>query len=243
MRIGRDHGDVLVTSLFVNPTQFAPGEDLAKYPQNFEQDKQLARAEHVDILFCPESTAMYPEGFETTVQVGELAKRLCGQSRPTHFQGVTTVVTKLFHVAKPHVAVFGEKDFQQLTIIKRMVKDLDFDIQIISGRIVREPDGLAMSSRNAYLSKDQRLSARCLYQILTHAKERITNGETEAHTIIDAARNHIQTIKEAKIDYIKICNPETLRDVDIIDRPVVMAIAVFIGQTRLIDNCMLNPFR
>jgi len=241
MRKGRELGDDLAISIFVNPTQFGPGEDLDAYPRDLDRDLALAEKEQVDVVFTPDNTELYTEKFQTYVNLEKLPNHLCGISRPIHFKGVATVVAKLFNIVKPHVAIFGEKDYQQLVIIRQMVRDLDFDIEIVGAPIVREPDGLAMSSRNSYLSTEQRFSALSLYKSLIKARELVENGITDAAQIIDAASTVIKSHKETRIDYIAICDPETLVDITSVDRPVLMALAVKVGKIRLIDNMALNP--
>ena len=240
-RIGRKKGDRLVASIFVNPTQFAPGEDLATYPRDFERDLALCEKEGVDIVFAPAEQALYPEGYQTHVSLDALPRHLCGLSRPVFLQGVATVVTKLFNIVKPHVAVFGEKDFQQLAVVRRMVSDLNMDVDIVGGPIVREADGLAMSSRNSYLSAEQRRSAGCLNRALAEAQTLVGGGRRDAAGVIAAATALIQAETETQIDYIAVCDPTTLDDVATIDRPVLMALAVRVGNTRLIDNRILTP--
>jgi pantoate--beta-alanine ligase len=241
MREGRRLADVLVVSIFVNPTQFAPGEDFETYPRDMEKDRRLTEAVPVDILFTPDERAIYADGCQTFVTPQALADRMCGLSRPIFFRGVATVVTKLFHIVNPDVAVFGEKDFQQLTIIRRMVRDLNFAVNIIGAPTVREPDGLAMSSRNAYLQPEQRPAALSLNRSLRAAQIQVAAGETRAETIIAAAESMIRAFPESVIDYIVIVDTETLEDVTVIDRPVRMAMAVKVGTTRLIDNMSLTP--
>lgn len=239
-RLGRARGDCLVVSIFVNPTQFAPGEDLDTYPQNFERDLALSKKEHVDIVFAPDRRELYSEKFQTYVQLDDLTRHLCGISRPTFFRGVATVVSKLFNIVKPHVAVFGEKDFQQLAVVRRMVADLNMDIEIIGGPTIREKDGIAMSSRNSYLSAQQRTSALSLNQALDQAQALLVSGETRAAKIIATVAELIRSKPETEIDYISLCDPDTLEAVDVVDRPVLMALAVFVGSTRLIDNRIIN---
>jgi pantoate--beta-alanine ligase len=241
MREGRRLADVLVASIFVNPTQFAPGEDFETYPRDMEKDCRLAETVPVDILFTPDNRAIYADGFQTFVTPQALADRMCGLSRPMFFRGVATVVTKLFHIVNPHMAVFGEKDFQQLTIIRRMVKDINFAVKIVGVPTVREPDGLAMSSRNAYLKPEQRPAALSLNRSLRAAQAQVAAGETRAEQILSAAKALIRSHPEAVIDYIVIVDAETLEDVTVIDRPVRMAMAVNVGATRLIDNMPLAP--
>lgn len=233
--------DVLVVSIFVNPTQFCPGEDLDQYPRDFENDVKLAGETGVDILFAPEKESLYPQGFDTYVVQEKLPAHLCGLSRPGHFRGVLTIVAKLFNIVKPHVAVFGEKDFQQLAIIRRMVEDLNFDINIVGGPIVREEDGLAMSSRNANLDSEGRKSARIISKSLYAARQMVLAGERRADRIIERAVEMISAEPDAQIDYVNICSPDTLDDIALVDRPALMAVAVKIGGVRLIDNIMLEP--
>jgi pantoate--beta-alanine ligase len=206
-----------------------------------EKDIELLRKERVDLLFVPHKEELYPEGFDTYVEVKNLSNHLCGLSRPVFFKGVATIVTKLFHIVKPHIAVFGEKDYQQLQVIRQIVRDLNFDIDIQSGSIVREPDGLAMSSRNAYLNKHQRNSALSLFKAIEKSRALVNDGIIEAEAIIRTARNFILSYPENQIDYIEIVDPVTLEAVQMIEKPALMALAVFVGNTRLIDNTLLNP--
>jgi len=238
---GRRHGDDMVVSIFVNPTQFGPEEDLESYPRNLERDLELLQKEGVDAVFTPDAKEIYGKRFQTYVTLEKLPNYLCGVSRPIHFRGVATVVAKLFNTVKPHVAVFGRKDYQQLVVIRQMVRDLDFGIEIIGAPTVREPDGLAMSSRNNYLTPEHRISALSLYKSLQKAKDLIKSGVQDAATIIDEAKELIQSYPETDIDYIAICDTETLVDIQVIDRPVQMVLAVRVGKARLIDNMLLNP--
>lgn len=240
MEQGREKADILVASIFVNPAQFGPNEDLDTYPRAMESDLQKCEDVGVDIVFTPTKDQIYPDGYETYVQLEKLPDHLCGLSRPVFFKGITTVVTKLFNIVKPHVAVFGEKDFQQLAIIRRMVKDLNMEIEVLGGALVREKDGLAMSSRNAYLTEAQREEGLRLYQSLCKAKEMVKKGETDPKAIEKMTQEHINKAPEAKIDYISICDPDTLDEVDTISGPTLMALAVMMGKTRLIDNMMLR---
>jgi pantoate--beta-alanine ligase len=240
MRDGRKRGNILIISIFVNPIQFGLTEDFSQYPRNWERDAQLAESAGVDVIFAPSVEEMYPNGFQTSVSLSQITKNLCGVSRPTHFQGVATVVAKLFNCTKPHIALFGEKDFQQLVVIKRMVRDLNFDIEIAGYPTVREADGLAMSSRNTYLSAEERRSAVSLSQSLFKVQELFKNGERTARVLVDKARAIIEKETRAVIDYIKVCDTETLDDIDTITRPAVMALAVKIGKARLIDNIVLK---
>jgi pantoate--beta-alanine ligase len=241
MQEGRQLADTLVASIFVNPTQFGPGEDYDAYPRDPKRDAALAADAGVDILFMPEKDSLYPEKYETYITQSTLPKFLCGRSRPTHFTGVMTIVAKLFNIVKPNYAIFGQKDFQQLTIIKKMAKDLNFDIKIVGAPIIREPDGLAMSSRNKYLSHDQRKSALVLNQVLKQAQNSVARGQTSGESIVEMARKAIDSAGQTAIDYVELADPETLEKVSVIDRPILMALAVRVGQTRLIDNCILYP--
>lgn len=240
MRIARQHADVLVVSIFVNPTQFAPGEDFETYPRDFERDCSMVAAAGADCLYYPDVSEMYPSGYQTKVCVGDVTRNLCGLSRPTHFEGVSTVVTKLFNAVKPQCAVFGQKDFQQLVVIKRMVKDLNMDIDIIGAPIVREADGVAMSSRNKYLGPAEREAARCLSRALDAVCESTQAGERSVGALINLARDIISADPLGHIDYIKVCDTETLQDVERLEREAVMAIAVFFEKARLIDNAVLR---
>jgi len=239
MRLARRRADVLVVSVFVNPAQFGPEEDFETYPRNPERDLELCAKEDVDIVFTPKTGALYPNGYQSYVKLQHLPHHLCGLSRPGFFTGVATVVTKLLNIVRPHIAVFGEKDYQQLLVIRRMVQDLNFNTEIIGAPIVREKDGLAMSSRNAYLTPDQRPAALTLYRSLLQARKRIETGERDAARILKEARDLITAQPETHIVYLSICDPETLIDVERIDRPALMALAVKVGKTRLIDNTIL----
>ncbi len=243
IRIARKEADVVVASIFVNPTQFGPNEDLSTYPRDFKRDEALLRAEKTDILFYPPAAGMYPEPNLTWVEVEELTRDLCGASRPLHFRGVATVCAKLFHIVKPHFAVFGQKDAQQVLVIKRMVRDLNFDMKIRVGPIVREKDGLAMSSRNTRLSPEERQDAVCLSQALVLAREKIREGERSASRIIEAMQRHIASRDRTRIDYIRIVDPLTLESAGTVDRDVLVALAVFVGRTRLIDNAIIRVGR
>jgi pantoate--beta-alanine ligase len=240
MKKGREMADVVIASIFVNPAQFGPNEDLASYPRNIDGDLKLLEKEGVDIAFLPNEKMIYPEGFQTYVELKSLPNHLCGLSRPVFFRGVATVVAKLFNIVKPHYAVFGKKDYQQFLVIKQMVKDLNFDIEIIGAPIVREKDGLAMSSRNSYLDPEQRIHALCLYKSLVKAYDLVKKGERLSSGIIDAATAIIKSYPDTEIDYIKICDTDTLCDMETIDRPALMALAVKVGKTRLIDNMILT---
>lgn len=232
--------DVLIVSIFVNPIQFEPGEDLADYPREWERDLKLVESVGAECIFAPDAGEMYPEGFQTSVKVENVSKNLCGISRPTHLEGVATVVAKLFIATKPHSAVFGEKDFQQLVVIKRMVKDLNFDVEIVGAPIVRENDGIAMSSRNIYLSREERKAAQSLPRALFETKKRFDDGQRDAGFLIEQARKIISAEAHARIDYIKVCDVETVENINIISKDAVMALAVHFGKARLIDNIVLR---
>jgi pantoate--beta-alanine ligase len=240
---GRTRGDILVLSIFVNPIQFGPGEDLDRYPRNLDGDCAIARECGVDIVFTPSATEMYPPGFQTAIRVKELARPLCGASRPGHFDGVATVVAKLFNIIQPDVALFGKKDFQQLAIIRRMTIDLSLPVEIVGMPIVREADGLAMSSRNAYLTEDQRRSALCLSRAIRLARERYAAGERDATTLLSTSRELIQAEPAAAIDYLEFRDAGTLETVSTVSGTTLMALAVKIGITRLIDNTVLGDER
>jgi pantoate--beta-alanine ligase len=240
MRAGKRLSDQLVVSIFVNPTQFGPSEDYESYPRDRQGDLSKAREVDVDIVFCPLNEEMYPRGFQTSVTVHEVTKHLCGLSRPSHFEGVTTVVAKLFNITIPHLAVFGQKDYQQLTVISRMVKDLNMAVKIVGIPIVREPDGLAMSSRNTYLSAEERESALCLKKSLDMADSLFSRGERDPDKIIGDIKQLIKDHPLTEIDYVKICHPATLEDVKTVEERNLLALAVKVGKTRLIDNCLFG---
>lgn len=236
VRLARSMADRVVVSIFVNPLQFGPSEDYQIYPRDPEKDLALLEKEGVDIVFMPDAEEMYPEGYQTYVEVTELTKGLCGAFRPGHFKGVTTVVLKLFNIVKPHKAIFGEKDYQQLKVIQQMVKDLNLEIEIISHPTVREEDGLAMSSRNTYLSEEERRSALSLYQSLKLAERLILGGERNVDRIKELIQDYIEKFPHTQVQYIEIVDPETLKPVHEIKKDVLIALAVFLGKTRLIDN-------
>jgi len=236
MREGRRRGDCLVISIYVNPTQFGPNEDFEQYPRDFERDRSMASSVGVDVIFYPPNHEMYPPHYQTYITVEEVTDNLCGLSRPGHFRGVATVCAKLFNLVKPHIAVFGKKDFQQLVTIKRMVLDLNMDLEIIGMPTTRERDGLAMSSRNIYLSPDERASALSLSRSLKLARGLYDRGERDAAVIVSAVTKHIESHAHTKIDYIQICDTTTMKDATRLDRESVLAMAVRVGKTRLIDN-------
>jgi len=240
LREGRGRGDLLVLSIFVNPKQFAPNEDLACYPRDLEGDLDKARAAGVDVAFVPEPSAVYPAGFQTFVEVRDLQQPLCGARRPGHFAGVATVVLKLFHIVRPHLAVFGEKDWQQLQVVRRMVRDLEADVEIVGVPTVREADGLAMSSRNATLSPEDRARAVAIPRGLETAQALFAAGEHAASRLVEAAVRPLHAAG-LRVDYLELRDAETLEEVTHADRPVVIAVAAFVGSTRLIDNVVLRP--
>jgi len=233
--------DAVAVSIFVNPTQFGPTEDLSKYPRQFERDCRLLEEEGVDILFAPPVEEMYPEGGVTWVLVEGLSEKLDGRSRPGHFRGVTTIVSKLFHVIEPEAAFFGQKDAAQLAVIRRMVRDLNFAVEIVACPIVREPDGLAMSSRNAYLTGEERRRALVLQRSLQETRQQFQNGERIAAKLISAAKGVFAREPQVTLDYFEIVNPDTLDPVERIAQKTLVAVAAYVGSTRLIDNIVLEP--
>jgi pantoate--beta-alanine ligase len=240
MRVAKKHADTVVISIFVNPIQFGANEDFAFYPRDMEGDLAKARSVGVDLVFTPAVEEMYPEGAQTRVSVEKVTRHLCGLSRPGHFDGVTTVVAKLFHITKPHIAVFGQKDYQQLTAVSRMVKDLNMDVRIIGVPTVREADGLAMSSRNSYLNPEERNAALCLKKSLDLAAELFRRGERDAKKIEDTLRGLILSHPFTQIDYVTLCHPVTIEEVETLKGETLLALAVKVGKTRLIDNAVLG---
>jgi len=238
MQEAKLNNDVVIMSIFVNPIQFVAGENYQTYPRNFNQDAELAKNVGVDIIFYPEVEEMYPGKILTSVEVKKLTEGLCGRFRPGHFQGVTTVVTKLFNITKPHTTYFGQKDYQQALVIKRMIEDLNVDIELIIMPIIRDKDGLALSSRNAYLNQVERKSALILYKSLQLAKQFLDSGERQTKEIIGEMNNLIKTEKLAQPQYIEIVDSQTLEPVEIVEKEVLIALAVKIGKTRLIDNML-----
>ena len=236
IRAARDRCGFVVVSIFVNPTQFAPGEDFEQYPRTWEADLRECEACGTDLVFAPGIDEMYGRGSLTTVTVRELTAPLCGRFRPGHFDGVTTVVAKLFNIVTPDVAFFGEKDYQQLAVIRRMVLDLDLAIEIVACPTVREPDGLAVSSRNRYLTPDQRRQAVCLYEAMREACTAVARGQTDADALRDIVRQRVLDAGPAEIDYIGLVDPLTLQEVASVDHPVRICLAARIGNCRLIDN-------
>ncbi len=241
VRLARARADIVVVTLFVNPTQFGPNEDYQRYPRDFEGDRRSCEEAGADFLFAPDATQMYALDHSAWVEEMRLSRHLCGASRPGHFRGVCTVVAKLFNLVQPHVAVFGEKDAQQLRIVRRMVRDLNFPVEIAAAPIVREPDGLAMSSRNRYLSSEERRQAVGLRRALDEAERRFAAGERDAAVLKGAMAEVIETVApSARIDYLEIVDDESLEPVEHIERPALAAIALWLGTTRLIDNAPLR---
>lgn len=241
MKLARPECDVLVVSIFVNPAQFGPNEDLDAYPRDFERDESLCKGEGVDIVFYPEPGNMYFSDASVWIDEEALSPGLCGGSRPGHFRGVCTVVAKLFNLVLPDLAVFGEKDAQQLRVLERMVRDLNFPVRMVRGPIVREADGLAMSSRNKYLNAEQRQQALCLKQALALAESLVRGGEKSVANIRQQMAVLIGTVPGAEIDYIELVDDETLARVESVETETLVALAVKIGPTRLIDNAVLHP--
>jgi pantoate--beta-alanine ligase len=240
IRRARAENDRVAVSIFVNPTQFGPHEDYARYPRDLERDLRLLEPLGVDLVFVPSVEEMYPPGFQTWVIVEEVSRPLEGASRPGHFRGVATVVAKLFHILQPDRAYFGQKDAQQTVVIRRMVQDLNIPVEIVICPTVREPDGLAMSSRNTYLNPEERRSATVLFRALQIAKARYEAGERDAERLREAMREVIRAEPLARIDYVSVADPETLRELEQVEGPALLSLAVYIGTTRLIDNIMLT---
>jgi pantoate--beta-alanine ligase len=233
--------DAVAVSIFVNPAQFGPNEDLSRYPRPFERDCQLLEKEGIDILFAPRVEATYPPGAVSWVLVEGLSEKLDGGSRPGHFRGVTTIVAKLFHIVEPDVAFFGQKDAAQLAVIRRMVQDLNFAVEIVACPIVREPDGLAMSSRNAYLNRDERVRALALQRSLQEARKQFLAGERSAAKLISIGKEVLAGEPVVRLDYFEIVDPDTLEPIERVSQKALVAVAAFVGKTRLIDNLMLEP--
>ena len=232
--------DVVVVSIFVNPLQFNQQSDFAAYPRNDEQDRHFLTQLGTDVLFNPDGSEMYSEGFQAAVEIGTVSQPLCGASRLGHFRGVTTVVAKLFNMVKPHVALFGEKDFQQCVVIKRMVKDLNFDLEILAMPTIRELDGLAMSSRNARLSPAERQTSLCVSRALNKAAELVSQGERQAVPVLQAVQEIISSEEGIRLDYASLCDPDTLEEVTEVTQPTLLAIAAWVGDVRLIDNRVIG---
>jgi pantoate--beta-alanine ligase len=240
VRIARELVEFVVVSVFVNPTQFGPSEDLDRYPRDLDRDLGLLDKTGSDVVFAPEAEDMYPEGFATTVHVAGMGEKLCGAYRPGHFDGVCTVVAKLFEIAGPNLAVFGQKDGQQAAIIERMVADLNMDVEIVRGPTVRESDGLAMSSRNSYLTDDERRQAPVLHEALERARELFEAGETDSERVLGDVRSMIESKPAAEIQYVSAVDWKTLEDCERLAPGTMIALAVFFGKTRLIDNVVLE---
>ncbi|MDE0343778.1 MAG: pantoate--beta-alanine ligase [Deltaproteobacteria bacterium] len=240
VRAGREHGDRLVVSIFANPAQFAPSEDFESYPRDLERDVRLLAAEGVDLLFNPTAEDMYPRGYQTYVDVEAVSRPLCGAHRPGHFRGVATVVLKLFNIVRPHVAVFGLKDYQQVQVIRRMLLDLNLDVEIAACPTVREPDGVAMSSRNRYLGAAEREAAACLQGALGKAQALVSGGETSAAKVRDAVVAEIRRQPLARLEYADLCDPDDLEPVSEIRGPTLLALCAWVGKARLIDNRVLG---
>jgi pantoate--beta-alanine ligase len=238
VRAARASSNVVAVSIFINPTQFGPKEDLAKYPRSFDRDCDLLRREGVDFVFAPSVEEMYPPGAVTWVTVEELSNKLDGRSRPGHFRGVATVVSKLFHIVEPDLAFFGQKDAAQVANIRRMVRDLNFAVQIVVCPIVREPDGLAMSSRNAYLSPEERKRALILHRSLMKVQDLIEQGEISGAKLASAGRAEFAVEPLARLDYFEVLNPDTLDPIEEISEGALVAVAAYVGSTRLIDNLL-----
>lgn len=240
VRRAREENDIVVVSIFVNPTQFGPNEDYESYPRDFERDVKLLKELNVDVVFYPSVEEMYPKDFSTYVEETKLSRYLCGKSRPGHFRGVCTIVTKLFNIVRPTRAYFGQKDAQQFRVIKRMVRDLNMDVELVECPIVREHDGLAMSSRNIYLSGDERAQALALYNSLKLAENLIKSGERDAEVVKNAMKEFLSRYDKVKIDYVEIVDEETLEPVKHIEGKVIVAIACWVGKARLIDNVIVQ---
>jgi len=240
VREGKKQGDVVVVSIFVNPMQFNQQADFDKYPRKDEQDRHMLEDVGTDVLFYPTAPEIYPDGFQTAVEVSRVSEPLCGAFRPGHFRGVTTVVAKLFNIVKPHVAVFGQKDFQQCVVIQQMVKDLNFDLEILPMPTIREPDGLAMSSRNARLSPVEHHNSLSIARALNQAQEMVTKGERRAEVILKTVQETLTRDGGVRVEYASLCHPDTLEEVIQLSGPTLLAMAVWIGEVRLIDNRVLQ---
>ena len=240
IRAARLRCDALVVSIFVNPTQFGPSEDLAKYPHPIGKDRELCRQEGVDVCFEPSAAAMYPVGFQTVVRVPAIAKRWEGEARPHHFAGVATVVTKLFGIVRPHLALFGQKDYQQAALVRQLAKDLSVGVEIVVRPTVREQDGLAMSSRNVYLKPDERIIAPTLYKSLQAGAESVRKGMTDASVVQSAMATVVRQEPALTVEYLSVCDPQTLEPLSMVTSKAVLLGAVRLGSVRLIDNLMVT---
>lgn len=237
VRRARKENDIVVVSIFVNPTQFGPNEDLAAYPRDIPRDLAMLAGDNADVVFCPSPEVLYPPGYTTYVDVqGPMTQTLCGRSRPGHFRGVATIVTKLFHLVAPQRAYFGQKDAQQVAVIEQMTRDLDFDLQVVACPTVREPDGLAMSSRNTYLTKAQRAQAPMIFKALQDARRLVEHGERRASAVVRQIEKKLSVIDSGRIDYVSITDARTLADLETLNGEVLIAVAIHVGRTRLIDN-------
>jgi pantoate--beta-alanine ligase len=243
VRAARGQADVVVTSIFVNPKQFGPNEDFAKYPRALETDSKMLAAEKTDILFCPSVGEMYPPGATAWVEIEGISDKLDGRSRPGHFRGVTTVVAKLFNIVQPDLAFFGQKDAAQAAVIRKMVRDLNFDVEIVVCPIVREPDGLAMSSRNAYLSPSERKQATVLYRSLQRVQALVAQGEHDAARLVAAGKQTMSEEPSVRLDYFEAVSSDTLDPVADVSNGALVAVAAYVGRTRLIDNVVLTARR
>ncbi len=243
IREGRKRGDRLVVSVFVNPTQFGPCEDIASYPNDFERDRGLLEREKVDIIFHPSSGTVYPEGYQTAVEVEMLGRTLCGAYRPGHFRGVAVVVLKLFNIVQPHVAVFGLKDYQQFVIVSRLIEDLNLNINMVAVPIVRDPDGLAVSSRNYYLTQEERKAALCLQRALGRAENWVRQGERDGTKITNQVIAEITSEPLARVEYVQLCDLKSLEVIESLHDEALLALAVLFGKARLIDNIILKAER
>jgi len=240
VRDAKSRGERVVVSIFVNPMQFGPSEDFAKYPRDLERDRALLEKLGIDVLFHPTVAEIYPDGYQTHIEVEHLSLPLCGAVRPGHFRGVATVVAKLFNIVRPHIAIFGEKDFQQLQVVRRLVRDLSMDIEIVGHPIVREADGLAMSSRNAYLTPEERRAAVCLSRALCNAEKRVRRGETCAAKLLHVVLAELGQESLAHVEYAKLCDADSLQEIDRLQGVAVLALAVRFGRARLIDNRVIK---
>ena len=240
VRDAKTRGERVVVSIFVNPMQFGPSEDFAKYPRDLERDRTLLESLGSDVLFHPTVAEIYPDGYQTHIEVENLSLPLCGTARPGHFRGVATVVAKLFNIVRPHVAIFGEKDFQQLQMVRRLVRDLSMDIEIVGHPIVREADGLAMSSRNAYLTAEERRAAVCLSRALCKAEMRVRRGETCTAALLHVVFAELGQEPLAQVEYAKLCDADSLQEINRVQGTAVLALAVRFGRARLIDNRVIK---